>query len=190
MKLVNPLALAGRKPRGGKTSAAAGGIGDLEEFQASLAPLKDGLYGFILKSLGFAEEAADVYQETLLRAFKYRHGFRRGRSFKSWLFTIADNEVKRYFKKAGRSVSLDRETVARMMPGAPPDQAERVREIFAAAATLTQRQKRIFFLFYESGFPIREIAEITGLTANNVKVTLNQCRNRIREHMGENDAIS
>jgi len=185
MKLFNPLALAGQRRRDATVPIVEQGVGDLEGFEAELAPLKDGLYGFILKSLGFAEDAADVYQETVLRAFKYRHGFKRGRSFKTWIFTIADNEVKRYFRKAGRSIYLDREAVARMMTGAPPDEAERVQEIFAAAATLTQRQKRIFFLFYESGFPVREIARITGVTANNVKVTLNQCRNRIREHMGE-----
>lgn len=190
MKRINPPAPAGHGRRGGKTAAIEVGIGDLEGFQAELAPLKDGLYGFILKSLGFVEDAADVYQETLLRAFKYRRGFKRDLSFKSWIFTIADNEVKRYMKKARRSVSLDRETISRMMPGAPPQEEDRVREIFAATATLTQRQKRIFFLFYESGFPVREIARITGVTANNVKVTLNQCRNRIRTHMGESHEAS
>jgi len=184
MKLINPLALA-RHPRpGGEISSAEQEIWEMEGFESRLEPLKDGLYGFILKSLGFNEDAADVYQETVLRAFKYRKGFKRDRSFKTWIFSIANNEVRRYFRKAKHTLSIDRETIFGMMPGKEADKEQRVYEIFAAAAFLTERQKRMFFLFYESGFSIREIAQITGTTENNVKVTLNQSRARIRSHLG------
>ena len=187
MRMVNPLTLVTQLLRVDKTAGAKPPALELEEFETLLEPLKDGLYGFIFKSMGFSEEAGDVYQETVLRAFKYRKKFQRERSFKTWIFSIANNEVKRHYQKRSGTVFMDRTSPFPAEATEVSATRERVRDVFAAASTLTERQKRIFFLFYESEFPVREIARIMGLTENNIKVTLNQCRNRIRSHLGVTD---
>jgi len=42
---------------------------DEEIFKQLLNPVKENIYNFIYKALNFAEDADDVYQETVLRAF-------------------------------------------------------------------------------------------------------------------------
>ena len=43
--------------------------------------------------------AEDLTQETFLKAFKNRHQYRGNASVKTWLFSIAQNTTKDYFKK-------------------------------------------------------------------------------------------
>jgi DNA-directed RNA polymerase specialized sigma24 family protein len=45
--------------------------------------------------------------------------------------------------------------------------------------------KEIFFLFYDSGFSVKEISRITGLRDGNVKFILNRVRRELRELMQE-----
>jgi len=47
---------------------------------------------------GAAEEAEDMAQEVLVRAYISLHRFRLGESFAAWLFAIAANRVKTRFR--------------------------------------------------------------------------------------------
>jgi len=50
---------------------------------------------------------------------------------------------------------------------------------------LKPRQREVFFLFYDQGFSIQEIARITGLREGNVKFILNRARTAIKSIMGD-----
>ena len=60
-------------------------------------PIKKYLYNFIQKSLSFSQEADDIFQETLLKSFRYFNSFKQDKNFKTWIFTIAHNLMKDYF---------------------------------------------------------------------------------------------
>ncbi|UCH96617.1 MAG: sigma-70 family RNA polymerase sigma factor, partial [Candidatus Aminicenantes bacterium] len=133
-----------------------------EFFQYLLNPVKENLYNFIFKALNFCEDANDVYQETILRAFKYRKSYDKQGSFKTWLFTIAHNEIKGYFNKQkklpGKVVP---EEHAEIIDDPGSDNQTLVRDIYEVAQHLTPNQRRVFFLFYDQQFSIQEISEIT-----------------------------
>ncbi|MCP4147533.1 MAG: sigma-70 family RNA polymerase sigma factor [bacterium] len=158
-----------------------------DEFQHMLTPLKENLYNFIFKALFFSEEADDVYQEALLRAFKYRNSFNKNKSFKTWLFSIANNEIKRYFNKTNAAAGVElKEHVNLPKDGTHQNehQKELVQTIYRVAGELNDKQRRVFFLFYDHGFSVKEIAGITGLKEGNIKVTLNHSREKIKEKLG------
>jgi RNA polymerase sigma-70 factor (ECF subfamily) len=154
-----------------------------EMFQFLLNPLKENLYNFILKALDFCEDADDVYQDTVLRAFKYKNTYDENRSFKTWLFTIAHNEIKRYFNKTRKApdtlaraenITIDHDTGDKTL----------VRDIYEIAGQLTPNRRKVFFLFYDQRFSIMEISEITGLKQGNIKFILNQAREKIKQKLG------
>lgn len=154
-----------------------------EMFQYLLNPIKENLYNFILKALNFCEDADDVYQDTVLRAFKYKNTYDENRSFKTWLFTIAHNEIKRYFNKTkkvpdtlvpGANLSIDHDTGDKTL----------VRDIYEIAGQLNPNRRKVFFLFYDQRFSITEISEITGLKQGNIKFILNQAREKIKQKLG------
>ena len=156
---------------------------DPSVFWELAGPYKQKLYNFIHKSLSFSEEADDVFQETLLRGLKYFHSYNKEKSFNTWLFAIAHNEVKKHFKNAQRrnSLPLEERLIARDERVRP----DLVREVYRFADALNPNQKEVFFLFYDSGFSISEISGITGFREGNVKFILNRARQSLKERFGE-----
>ncbi len=157
----------------------------VDYFQFLLNPIKENLYNFIFKALNFSEDANDIYQETILRAFKYRKSYDKQDPFKTWIFTIAHNEVRRYFnkhKKLPAQVVLEQH--ADMIDDPGSDNQTLVHDIYEVAQQLTPNQRRVFFLFYDQQFSIQEISEITGLKQGNIKFILNQSREKIKQKLG------
>jgi RNA polymerase sigma-70 factor (ECF subfamily) len=165
------------RPRKKVTSS----IIDSEAFLTLLEPLKHGLYNFILKAVNFSEDGDDVYQETVLRAFKYIDTYDSHRPFKAWIFSVAYNQIKSYYKQQGEESGLLPAQLMERIPEAGED--ERVSDIFEVAAGLEPKQRSVFFFFYYNRFSIREISEITGLSEGNVKFILNAGRKSIRKKM-------
>ena len=67
-----------------------GGSGNDERarFEAVAMPLMRPLYAFALRLVGRDADAADLLQETLLRAFRTFGNFRPGTNARAWLFKI------------------------------------------------------------------------------------------------------
>ena len=65
-------------------------------FAEEALPCLDAVYRFALRLVrGNESEAADVVQETFLRAYRGWHTYERGTRIHSWLFTICRNLVRR-----------------------------------------------------------------------------------------------
>ena len=153
------------------------------DFRRLLEPCRRKLYNYIAKALAFSADADDVYQETLLRAFQFSAAFRRDEDFSAWIFGIAHNEIRRARKKAGRfAAGVDLATLPAAAPASDPDL---VRDVYRFAERLKPRPREVFFLFYDGGFKISEIAQVTGLREGNVKFILNRARRALRTVLGE-----
>ena len=152
------------------------------EFWGLIEPLKLRLYNFVLKSLNFSTDADDVYQETVLHAFRYFSSFRKDKDFRAWIFSIAHNEVKNHFRRLRRQTAIHNLEVKAASP--PESTAALVREVFRFAAELKPKERAIFFLYYESGFSIPEIRGITGLKEGYIKLLLSQARNSLKGTLG------
>ena len=152
-----------------------------ELFLHLLMTIKKYLYNFVQKSLNFSHEADDIFQETLLKGFRYFNSFKRDKNFKTWIFTIAHNLMKDYFNRNSSSSLVllgDADKIASDKEASPP---EDVREIYNMAGNLKPRHREIFFLYYYNEFKISEIVEITGLTKVNAKFILHQARKSVKK---------
>ncbi len=81
-----------------------------ERFSAEALPHVDRLYRVARRLLRNADEAADLVQETLLRALRTFGSFRPGTNSRAWLFTILYSiATNRYHRRRRRpsAVSLD-----------------------------------------------------------------------------------
>lgn len=66
------------------------------------------ILSYALRRVGDAEVAEDVAAETFSKAFRHLKHYRyRGVPFSSWLYRIAGNEIKMYFRKPRWQLSLD-----------------------------------------------------------------------------------
>jgi RNA polymerase sigma-70 factor, ECF subfamily len=161
-----------------------------EHFQQLLNPVKDHLYNFIFKALNFCEDADDVYQDAILRAFKYRNSYKPGNpgAFKTWLFTVAHNQVKTYFNSKKKDQNRQVSDILLEQHHHDKEQQKQqrlVEDIYEMACNLKPQQRNVFFLFYDHHFSIKEIAAITHLKEGNIKFILNRCRQQIKEKLKE-----
>lgn len=145
-----------------------------------LNPIKKMLYNFIFKSMNFNQDSDDIYQEALLKGFKYFYSYNPEKNFKSWLFTIANNLIKDYYRNNKSNLPLE--------PNLMSDRegqtlSLKVIDIHHAVGELKPHHRRVFFLFYYSEFKITEISAITGLSQSNIKFILAQSRKRLRKFL-------
>lgn len=153
-----------------------------ELFLDYLLPIKKPLYNFVRKALNFSAEADDVFQETLLKGFRYFYSFDQRKNFKTWMFTIAHNLIKDTFITQPQNpvVSLEEAGEIAAVVGVI---TEDIREIYAVAQKLPLRHREVFFLYYYNEFKISEIVEIVGLSRANIKYILYQARKTIKKVM-------
>ncbi len=148
-----------------------------------LEPVKNHLYNFIYKAIYFSEDANDIYQDTVMRAFKYRYSYNGASSFKTWIFSIANNEIKQYYNKRKKKTNDCLEWDDNCHIEDNTVDSRLVHDIYEVAQQLTPQQQRVFFLFYDDGFSIKEIQDITGLKEGNIKFILNQAREKIKQKL-------
>ncbi len=78
------------------------------EFNTQFNKLTTLLNSFAYNLTKNSEDAADLYQETALRALSNKDKFRPGTNFKAWSFTIMKNIfINNYRKKVKRNTIID-----------------------------------------------------------------------------------
>lgn len=161
--------------------------GDLDAFNRLASRWEDSLYRFVRRTLGNPEEARDVCQETLTRAFQNINRLREGAKFKSWLHHIALNLCRDRFRstRARRDHrSLDQMSPEEMhhavgdavRPPTSPDLDVRrsaVHELLGTALGVLPAEQRTAIVLREyHGFNSEEIAEITGVPSATVRTRI------------------
>ncbi|CAN5512769.1 RNA polymerase sigma factor [soil metagenome] len=61
------------------------------DFTNQISPIMDKLHRYALQITKNSDDANDLVQDTLLRAYRYWHTIQPGNSLKAWLFTIMRN---------------------------------------------------------------------------------------------------
>lgn len=101
------------------------------QFEASALPFMQALYNAALRLTADADDAADVVQETYLRAYRTFDNFTPGTNAKSWLFTILYSVFINRRKRTSREVGPlpveeleERYRVFMDAPGEDPGEAD------------------------------------------------------------------
>jgi RNA polymerase sigma-70 factor (TIGR02960 family) len=156
------------------------------------------------RMLGSFEEAEDLVQETLLRAWRGRAGLERDDWFRAWLYKIATNACLDAIKRDGRRVSslgsfrdvpwlqpypdrlLAEADVA--PPGEEPHAAVIDREtielaFLAAIQLLPPRQRAVLILRDVLDWPAREVADLLEVGVAAVNSALQRARATLHAHL-------
>lgn len=154
-----------------------------------------GVYDFLTRLLRDRQEAADVTQDTFIKAFERLAHLQKPESFKSWLFTIAHRNGLNRIERSKRAVAVgdfyvtDRE--AGELGVIDPDRAgdpERSAEaraaatiIWEAAAGLDPRTYSVMDLHVRQGLESAEIAEVLGVSKGNAYTMVSRMKKQFSE---------
>jgi RNA polymerase sigma-70 factor (ECF subfamily) len=147
------------------------------------------LFGYLYRLVnGDRRLAEDLVQETLLRVLQERR-YLSDRPFKPWLYAIATNLTRDYFKSAAVRHGVqtgDEEQALRYLidraPG-PEDRAlaaEQGSEVQAAFAELSEEYRAVVLLRFYQGFSLQEIADTLQIPLGTVKSRLSVGVHRLR----------
>jgi RNA polymerase sigma factor (sigma-70 family) len=158
--------------------------GQVRSFGNIVVTYQDRIYTLVVRSIRNQEDAKDITQNVFINAFSNLKKFRKESSLLTWLYRIAVNQVKNYWRnKKNRFVIAESE-----LKPLPDDRGNRFWEISDAdreinseelkqtvndlISFLPMEQKQIFILYYMTGHTCREIADIVKTSASNVKIQL------------------
>ena len=149
---------------------------------------KDRLNRFAAWFLRDAHEAADITQDALLRLWEHRNGVVAGAA-RTWLFRtihrLCVDQARRLNGHASKlfDVVQMRPSLAEYSPADALRLVERRRDVAAALADLSPRDRTFVVLRELEGMSYDEIASVLECPLGSVKVGLHRARQRLREKL-------
>lgn len=147
----------------------------------------DEIFVYFARAVG-REEAADLTQQVFLVAFKRRRKFAGDDTARPWLFGIARNVLRRWYRTEGRRRRADGRLwgQAVIRPDFAEDADGRVsaeavqNELRAALMALPRREREVFILYALGGLTYAEVADTADIPLGTVRSRIHRARLRLR----------
>lgn len=166
---------------------AAGLPKDDAGFTALVREHGDAVFGFALRRVGDRGTAEDLAQETFLRAWRARAGYRGETSVRGWLCAIAANAVRDWARRRRRrpveALEPDFMDVASAAddPALRMEVAEAIGRLRIALRALPANHREMFLLRERDGLTYAEIAAALSCPVGTVMSGLARARERLLE---------
>jgi RNA polymerase sigma-70 factor (ECF subfamily) len=163
-------------------------------FDAAVSRYSRRVFTYSCYLLGDRVDAEDVTQEVLIKLWDRGPEIEADR-LGAWLLTVTRNACTDAIRKRRRAAEIvpirrDGEIAADRPSSSPnPEQlaagSQLGDRIFEALDLLTEPSRSVVILREIQGLSYAEIAEVTGISLDSVKVTLHRARRRLRESLKE-----
>ena len=155
--------------------------GEQDAFTVLVTRYKDYMYTIAIRIAGNEEDAADVAQETFVRAYKALGRFRGDSKFSSWLYRIAVNRSLTHLKRRKRrGVPVDIEAGPHIEAGGVERERQSTPEELVLGKELRQRvrdavdelpaqYRAVVTLFYLEEKSYKEVSATLGIPMGTLK---------------------
>jgi RNA polymerase sigma-70 factor (ECF subfamily) len=157
--------------------------GDREAFEMIIRTHSRTLFAIAYGILQNREEAEDVVQDALVKAWKTRWRVRAPEKFPAWLATIARHRAHDIFRKR-RSVPLSTiDEVIEPSSAAEPNGSELDQQLRSALAALPELHRAALTLRYFEEMDYRSIENILGLSNGALRGILGRALASMRKQL-------
>ncbi len=164
-------------------------------FEEEALPHLDAVYRVALRLAGNVAQAEDLTQETMLKAYRAWHQYKRGTNARAWLLTILRHTFINEYRKAKRTVpqmdvsEVESFTVFEDVQETDPEGRffdQLVDEdVIKAIQSLPDEFRETLVLSDLEGLPYAEIADITDVPVGTVKSRLFRARQALQKMLYE-----
>lgn len=173
---ATPMSDAPETPLDDTALVEAAVAGDTAAFDELVTRHRRSVYQVCYRFVNHHEDAADLTQDTFVRAWKALGSFRGQARFSTWIYRIAVNvSLNRVSLKTPKTDVVDFDLVAdqhQPAPGAAIDAAERQAMVRAAVKSLPPRQRTALILRTYHELSHQEVADIVGTSVGAVKANV------------------
>jgi len=161
--------------------------GNMEAFESLYDRHRGPLYRYILRQVGHAATANDLYQGSWEKIIKARKTYRASAPFQAWMYRIAHNHMMDYFRQVRPVSDMLPDEIEADIPG-PEKQLlddHRDSDLRRAVKQLPPEQKDALLLKLEAGLDLQTIAEVTGVNRETAKSRLRYAVGKLKKTFGE-----
>jgi RNA polymerase sigma-70 factor (ECF subfamily) len=172
-----------RQPAEADAQVARAKAGDEEAFEALYRSHVARVFALALRLTGDRGQAAELVQDTFVRAWEALPRFRGDSALGTWLHRIAVNVLLESRRAEGRRlkrVVLTEEPAELERPAPEASPGTRM-DLEQAIAGLPQGARVVFVLHDVEGYEHREIGRMTGIAEGTSKAQLFRARRLLRE---------
>jgi len=154
-----------------------------EEFKTLVLSLHRSLYRFARSFLAESQEAEDCVQEVLLKLWLKRSSLGEVKNPKAYAMQMTRNLcLDKLKKRKHMTLEMEHERIASdQRPDRQLETADAVACMEKIMALLPEQQRTLIHLRNVEGLEMKEIAEVTDMTIEHVRVTLSRARMAIRQ---------
>ena len=157
--------------------------GDEEAFKKIVKEYKNRLFNFIYRFTQNLEDSEDLLQDLFLRIFKSRNSYKPQEKFDNFIYKIASNLCKDYYKKIKPKIGLNEEVL--ISDSSIPDDKLEKKELEGivkkAILSLPYNQRIVITLLIYEDKSYAEISKITGFSIQSIKSLLFRARKNLKK---------
>lgn len=151
------------------------------------------LYGKLVKLVKSDSHAQEILQDVFLKLWEYKKSIDPEKSFRSFLFKIAENKVYDFFRKAARDKTLELELIAscsanfNMIEEYTPVE-ENLIILQKAIEMLPPQRQQVFRLCKLEGKSYKEVSELLGISVSTISDHIVKGTKFIRDYFDNNNS--
>jgi RNA polymerase sigma factor (sigma-70 family) len=160
--------------------------GNTPKFSYFIDKYKNMAYSIAFRILGNREDAEEAVQDSFLKAFISLDKFRKDAKFSTWLYRIVVNtSLSKAKRRKPESLSIDSDYIDYENTEGIEDifdgltSSERSEYVNFALDRLNVEDRLLLTLYYLAENSLNEVAEITGIAKQNIKMKLYRARNKM-----------
>ena len=168
-----------------------------KQFEDEALPHLDALYTMALRLVRNSNDAGDLLQETILRAYRFFHQFESGTNCRAWMLTILFNNFRNGYRKSSREQpaasadEFDRKVEAESLrsdpAGSNPESVvsgQRMEgEVEAALAGLPAEFREAILLVDVEELSYQEVSRVLNIPIGTVKSRVSRGRAMLRDEL-------
>jgi RNA polymerase sigma factor (sigma-70 family) len=151
-----------------------------EQFTTLYNKHAPGIQKLCLGYTGDTSLAQDLLQETFIAVWNNMHKFRAEASWSTWIFRIAVNTCLSQLRKKKETIVDIESTAAATMPEVSTTKEQQINLLYKCISKLAETDRLIITMVLEDT-PYEEIAGITGITENNLRVKIYRIKKQLTE---------
>lgn len=160
--------------------------GDTNAFAPLMKIYKRRLFSYLFKLCGDRITAEDLFQETLIKAWRAFPKYDERKKFSSWLFSIAHNTAMDAIRKKNLHEFLEYDEESEFETNTNNPYMELINDetskiISKAVEQLPIKQREVFLLRTQGEMTFKEIAEVTCEPLNTVLSHMNYSVKKLRK---------
>ena len=157
--------------------------GDIKAFSQLYARIYKDLYKFALYMTRHTQDAEDAVSEAVLSAYENLSNLRKEDSFRSWMFTILNNQCRKILRRRNREAPLELTDRGRAgickETGDEPDHAG-IQDVRAAFETLDEEERMILAFSVFAGYQSEEIGRMLECSPGTVRSKKSRALGKLR----------